>query len=122
MIMPEELEAPSLPVLCAHFSGQDSGRQRASRCGRKRRRSESNRRIEVLQTSALPLGYGAGGGVNSQAALGSASLTVDIRNRLPRWWRKWWRQKTQTDLIFSDVRTSPSLYAHGASRHSRHLP
>ena len=24
-----------------------------------RRRSESNRRIEVLQTSALPLGYGA---------------------------------------------------------------
>src|SRR5438093_13424027 len=26
----------------------------------KRRRSESNRRIEVLQTSALPLGYGAG--------------------------------------------------------------
>src|SRR6266480_2332638 len=28
---------------------------------RQRRRSESNRRIEVLQTSALPLGYGAGG-------------------------------------------------------------
>src|SRR5207249_792785 len=27
-----------------------------------RRRSESNRRIEVLQTSALPLGYGAGQG------------------------------------------------------------
>ena len=26
----------------------------------KRRRSESNRRMEVLQTSALPLGYGAG--------------------------------------------------------------
>ena len=26
---------------------------------RERRRSESNRRIEVLQTSALPLGYGA---------------------------------------------------------------
>src|SRR6266576_6945513 len=26
---------------------------------RQRRRSESNRRIEVLQTSALPLGYGA---------------------------------------------------------------
>src|SRR5882672_1908656 len=26
-----------------------------------RRRSESNRRVEVLQTSALPLGYGAGG-------------------------------------------------------------
>ncbi len=25
-----------------------------------RRRSESNRRMEVLQTSALPLGYGAG--------------------------------------------------------------
>src|SRR5256884_3270890 len=28
-------------------------------CAAKRRRSESNRRIEVLQTSALPLGYGA---------------------------------------------------------------
>src|SRR2546426_10569869 len=30
-----------------------------TRCPRERRRSESNRRIEVLQTSALPLGYGA---------------------------------------------------------------
>src|SRR5437867_11597469 len=30
-------------------------------CAAKRRRSESNRRIEVLQTSALPLGYGARG-------------------------------------------------------------
>jgi hypothetical protein len=30
-----------------------------SSCGSKRRRSESNRRMEVLQTSALPLGYGA---------------------------------------------------------------
>jgi hypothetical protein len=29
-------------------------------CGSQRRRSESNRRMEVLQTSALPLGYGAG--------------------------------------------------------------
>src|SRR5205814_3386907 len=29
------------------------------RANLKRRRSESNRRIEVLQTSALPLGYGA---------------------------------------------------------------
>jgi hypothetical protein len=28
--------------------------------GSQRRRSESNRRMEVLQTSALPLGYGAG--------------------------------------------------------------
>src|SRR5215217_4075090 len=28
--------------------------------GLQRRRSESNRRMEVLQTSALPLGYGAG--------------------------------------------------------------
>jgi hypothetical protein len=27
--------------------------------GLQRRRSESNRRMEVLQTSALPLGYGA---------------------------------------------------------------
>src|SRR5882672_1640515 len=33
-----------------------------------RRRSESNRRIEVLQTSALPLGYGAGGLENGQNA------------------------------------------------------
>src|SRR2546425_5721603 len=32
-----------------------------TRCPRERRRSESNRRIEVLQTSALPLGYGARG-------------------------------------------------------------
>ena len=31
-----------------------------SACGSQRRRSESNRRMEVLQTSALPLGYGAG--------------------------------------------------------------
>src|SRR5947208_5418486 len=30
-----------------------------TRCRVERRRSESNRRIEVLQTSALPLGYGA---------------------------------------------------------------
>src|SRR5689334_11017629 len=30
-------------------------------CGTERRRTESNRRMEVLQTSALPLGYGAGG-------------------------------------------------------------
>jgi hypothetical protein len=28
-------------------------------CAAERRRSESNRRMEVLQTSALPLGYGA---------------------------------------------------------------
>jgi hypothetical protein len=32
-----------------------------SYCGVERRRSESNRRMEVLQTSALPLGYGARG-------------------------------------------------------------
>ena len=31
-------------------------------CGIERRRTESNRRMEVLQTSALPLGYGAGDG------------------------------------------------------------
>src|SRR5690606_39668458 len=30
-----------------------------SRCNFKRPRADSNRRIEVLQTSALPLGYGA---------------------------------------------------------------
>src|SRR6266480_4880562 len=38
-----------------------------------RRRSESNRRIEVLQTSALPLGYGAGRNVKSQLTTSSAS-------------------------------------------------
>src|SRR5882724_1201690 len=32
---------------------------RITRWREERRRSESNRRIEVLQTSALPLGYGA---------------------------------------------------------------
>ena len=32
---------------------------RVSRCTTKRRRPESNRRIAVLQTAALPLGYGA---------------------------------------------------------------
>src|SRR2546426_10412014 len=37
-----------------------------------RGRAESNRRIEVLQTSALPLGYGAGRNVNSQLTTGSA--------------------------------------------------
>src|SRR6266850_2070593 len=43
---------------------------------RERRRSESNRRIEVLQTSALPLGYGA-----------VASKVTKIHNFLnpPRW-------------------------------------
>src|SRR5438309_6259733 len=44
------------------------------RCPRERRRSESNRRIEVLQTSALPLGYGAGGSVNSQPTTSSSSV------------------------------------------------
>jgi hypothetical protein len=33
-------------------------------CATQRRRSESNRRMEVLQTSALPLGYGARGQIN----------------------------------------------------------
>ena len=36
--------------------GNDSGLAHASP---ERRRADSNRRIEVLQTSALPLGYGA---------------------------------------------------------------
>ena len=39
-----------------------------------RRRSESNRRIEVLQTSALPLGYGAGGNVTSRFTASSARV------------------------------------------------
>src|SRR6267143_4024657 len=41
-----------------------------------RRRSESNRRIEVLQTSALPLGYGAGGL--------KMARTLTVLNPLPR--------------------------------------
>src|SRR5271169_3798929 len=35
-----------------------------------RRRADSNRRIEVLQTSALPLGYGAVGGRSSHRMWG----------------------------------------------------
>src|SRR2546425_4432453 len=50
-----------------------------TRCPRERRRSESNRRIEVLQTSALPLGYGAGGNVTSQLTASSARVGV--------WWQ-----------------------------------
>ena len=50
---------------------------------RQRRRSESNRRIEVLQTSALPLGYGAGRNVNSQ--LTTSSARVEGRIVSPEW-------------------------------------
>src|SRR2546422_9783579 len=53
-----------------------------SRCARERRRSESNRRIEVLQTSALPLGYGAGGNVSSQLTMSSARVRVRTVSRL----------------------------------------
>src|SRR2546425_12533253 len=52
-----------------------------TRCPRERRRSESNRRIEVLQTSALPLGYGAGGNVTSQLTTGSARVGVRTVSR-----------------------------------------
>src|SRR6184192_1262934 len=68
--------------LYARKCAQGCGRKRGSRCGAKRRRSESNRRIEVLQTSALPLGYGAGRNVNSQPALGSARLAAARGNHL----------------------------------------
>src|SRR5439155_18789906 len=61
------------PVNAFRGLGVETGRRTSSArlrriaCGggtpnvskRQRRRSESNRRIEVLQTSALPLGYGA---------------------------------------------------------------
>src|SRR2546426_12042187 len=50
-------------------------------CPRERRRSESNRRIEVLQTSALPLGYGAGGNVSSQLTMSSARVRVRTVSR-----------------------------------------
>src|SRR6188508_3308259 len=40
---------------------------------RERRRSESNRRIEVLQTSALPLGYGAGDSKRNAAQRGCST-------------------------------------------------
>src|SRR5438445_7754827 len=49
-----------------------------------RRRSESNRRIEVLQTSALPLGYGAGGNVTSRFTASSARVGARNRRALPR--------------------------------------
>src|SRR6058998_2898910 len=62
--------------LYARKCAQGCGRKRGSRCGAKRRRSESNRRIEVLQTSALPLGYGAGGRVRSQLTTSSARVGV----------------------------------------------
>src|SRR5438270_8294678 len=45
-------------------------------CRSERRRSESNRRIEVLQTSALPLGYGAGRNVKSQLTTSSARVVA----------------------------------------------
>src|SRR3954466_2984304 len=41
-----------------------------------RRRSESNRRMEVLQTPALPLGYGAGG----QVTYSSGQLSSSCEN------------------------------------------
>ena len=46
------------PNLCPGSTGSHQ-QGVLSRCAVERRRSESNRRIEVLQTSALPLGYGA---------------------------------------------------------------
>src|SRR3989475_6138154 len=49
-----------------------------------RRRSESNRRIEVLQTSALPLGYGAGGNVTSRFTASAARVGARNRRALPR--------------------------------------
>src|SRR5256885_1451275 len=51
---------------------------------RKRRRSESNRRIEVLQTSALPLGYGAERNVRSQLTTSSARVGVRTVSRESR--------------------------------------
>src|SRR5205823_4854326 len=55
--------------------------------GNERRRSESNRRIEVLQTSALPLGYGAGD-VNSQSTWSFSTRPGKVPNlRLAIWLR-----------------------------------
>src|SRR5256885_2320854 len=49
----------TLARVCSQECSQHCSRDPVSRCPTERRRSESNRRIEVLQTSALPLGYGA---------------------------------------------------------------
>jgi NAD-dependent dihydropyrimidine dehydrogenase PreA subunit len=49
--------AKTLPKLLGPLA-----RAALSLCDTKRRGTESNRRMEVLQTSALPLGYRAGGG------------------------------------------------------------
>src|SRR5882672_5075697 len=51
-------------------------------CGNLRKKQRPRIAGPSLQTSALPLGYGAERGVNSQAALGSASLIVATRGCL----------------------------------------
>src|SRR5690606_12016729 len=49
---------------------------------KKRPRADSNRRIEVLQTSALPLGYGA---VEQRVGLGEESGKPDSNRRPSAW-------------------------------------
>ena len=70
--------------LCSQNCSQSHVPNRVSSCRSKRRRSESNRRIEVLQTSALPLGYGANQLLRLELKLG---LTVtegsDVAGTLP---------------------------------------
>ena len=50
---------PQAPRFAPRWAERRCGGPASSPCASQRRRSESNRRIEVLQTSALPLGYGA---------------------------------------------------------------
>ena len=57
--------------------------------------------MEVLQTSALPLGYGAGRKVNSPAGLGSASLTAEKSNCLSPVVAKMVAVKTQYGTHFT---------------------
>src|SRR5213593_411293 len=54
------------------------------RCPRERRRSESNRRIEVLQTSALPLGYGAELLIRQLISMLFRASAADLSKPLPR--------------------------------------
>src|SRR5690606_41366656 len=50
-----------------------------------RRRPESNRRMEVLQTSALPLGYGAARRILADQGL--SGKAVDVLSHLEASWR-----------------------------------
>src|SRR2546425_5505782 len=62
------------PRFAPRWPGKPAEPACVSACSTERRRSESNRRIEVLQTSALPLGYGAGEVITSHRRSGFSTL------------------------------------------------